>query len=339
MTREVPCELAERWLSRAIDEEISAEEEALLERHLDTCPRCRSEREKLLMEVQRLESGFAGITAELDDLLRGRLGADRIAGARAPSRPPASGVRRVGAVAALAAVIVAAALFLDRSPPAAGPEVVAEWNAAGLIRIEGGVARLSEGAGSALLASGARVRVPVGGDLSIGFPAGDRARLGADGECALLALGERTEVELVTGRAAFEVEPRSGESFAVLTPHARIEVVGTRFGVIHEAGRTEVGVEEGVVSVTRRYRQGPPLRLGPGGWLQLSWRGMHLDSGGWRDPEAEPAATPGSSPPPAGSSAVAPAGSERAPADGGDGGGGSTEGAPRRPLDVPPGGG
>jgi len=330
MTREVPCELAERWLSRAIDEEISAEEEALLERHLDTCPRCRTERERLLMEVQRLESGFAGITAEIDDLLRGRLGADRIADQRPASRPAGSGLRLLGAVTALAAVIVAAALSLDRSPPpSGGPEVAIEWSAPGIFRIESGVPRLTEGAGRGALLAGARVRVPAGGDLWLELPGGDRARLGGDGELAIRELGRETEVELATGRAAFEVSPREGSTFAVLTPHARIEVVGTRFGVIHEEGRTEVSVEEGVVAVTRRYREGTPLRLGPGGWLELSWRGLVLDSGGWRDPEKEPDR-------PTAPSAGSGGGGTAAPPQPPAGGTPPPERPKGRPLDVPP---
>jgi ferric-dicitrate binding protein FerR (iron transport regulator) len=298
MTREISCELAARWLSRAIDEEISVEDERLLESHLDTCPACRAERERLAAEIARLESGFAGISRELDDLLRGKLGPEGI-----PERSGASPrVPLAGALAALALLSVFAAYwFVGRSEERGGRAIV-EWGSAGLERTSGGVPRWHEGAGRAELDAGDRIRLLAGGDASFELPGGSRARLGPDGVLALRAVGEETELELVAGRAAFEVQP--GSPFRVLTPLAMVEVTGTLFGVVHEGERTEVEVSEGEVTVRRRIGASPPIRLAPGQWVWLTRSGMRFDSGG----PAAPAPSGGESALPPGTGAAGGAG-------------------------------
>lgn len=69
---------------------------------------------------------------------------------------------------------------------------------------------------------------------------------------------ERTEVQLTAGEAQFAVEPLPpGGVFAVQTPHARVEVVGTAFSVNVADGCSLVTVTEGRV----RIRQGDAVRF------------------------------------------------------------------------------
>lgn len=69
---------------------------------------------------------------------------------------------------------------------------------------------------------------------------------------------DRTEVQLTAGQAQFEVEPLPpGGIFAVQTPHARIEVVGTAFTIDVSGGCSAVSVSEGRV----RVRQGDAVRF------------------------------------------------------------------------------
>lgn len=69
---------------------------------------------------------------------------------------------------------------------------------------------------------------------------------------------DHTEVQLTAGEAQFEVEPLPpGGVFAVQTPHARVEVVGTAFSVNVIDGCSRIAVSEGRV----RVRQGSAVRF------------------------------------------------------------------------------
>ena len=69
---------------------------------------------------------------------------------------------------------------------------------------------------------------------------------------------QQTEVQLTAGEASFEVDPLPpGGVFAVQTPHARVEVVGTAFKVNVANGCSNVTVTEGRV----RVRQGDAVHF------------------------------------------------------------------------------
>ncbi len=340
MTRAISCELADRWLSRAIDEEITSEEEQLLESHLDTCPRCREERDRLAVEIGRIDRGFAGISEELDALLRGRMGPEQILDAEIRSSAAPRG-RRLGALAAVVAMALVAALLFWTLPDgsATAPRVIVEWGDAGVEWTSDGVLRSFAGSGEQSLVAGDRLRLPAGGDARLTFPDGSIGRLGPQSQLAFRAIGSDDELELGIGRAAFDITPRDDAHFVVLTPLVRIEVVGTRFGVIHENGWTDVTVEEGEVVVSRRTREPALIHLGPGAGLKLSSQTMFYDSGGYILREGEPDARIDSGPPSSGPGTNA--GGDAGPDPTGTTPPGSTpldgDGERKRPLDMPPG--
>lgn len=69
---------------------------------------------------------------------------------------------------------------------------------------------------------------------------------------------QQTEVQLTAGAASFQVDPLPpGGVFAVQTPHARVEVVGTAFKVDVANGCSHVTVTEGRV----RVRQGDAVHF------------------------------------------------------------------------------
>lgn len=69
---------------------------------------------------------------------------------------------------------------------------------------------------------------------------------------------DHTEVQLTAGQAEFQVDPLPpGGVFAVQTPYARVEVVGTAFSVNVANGCAQIAVSEGRV----RVRQGERIRF------------------------------------------------------------------------------
>ena len=130
--------------------------------------------------------------------------------------------------------------------------------------------------------------------ISDGLPimADDRIVTGADASLDLRWQDEATVVTLAGGSAvtlppgvrawtiSFPIEPDSlrlergtlvaevahqppGRRFAIATPHAHVTVIGTRFTVKAAAGRTEVEVERGRVSVATPHG-GKPVEIGAG---------------------------------------------------------------------------
>jgi hypothetical protein len=96
------------------------------------------------------------------------------------------------------------------------------------------------------------------------LPSGDTlvAAAGAQFELQRMDPGERT-IRLSGGSALFEIEPlQPGQTFVVVTPHARVRVHGTVFSVAVNHGRTSVRVYEGVVSVSDDAHAAVMLHLG-----------------------------------------------------------------------------
>ena len=285
MTPELSCELASRWLSRAIDEEISSREEALLESHLDTCTRCREERERLFSEIDWIEQNWAGVSDEIGDLLRDRIGDDAAAvtvppegsldlGSSAEGAAPAFTRHRGRILAWAAAIIIVAGglhLGLDERAGRTTSVVSVEYAGAGLWIDGAGRREQLEGTGQVSLHASTRFEVPPGGDAYVHFEGGSRARVGAEGVLRITDLDDGSTVELTRGRATFQVAPRSADHpFIVRTPLAEIRVVGTLFGVIHDGERTRVEVTEGTVEVRRRLGSDTTVSITAGRWIVVS---------------------------------------------------------------------
>jgi transmembrane sensor len=75
---------------------------------------------------------------------------------------------------------------------------------------------------------------------------GSSARLNGDTRL-ILDRNDPRSVELASGEATFTVRHDEARPFTVVVGDHRVQDVGTRFNVIHEPGRLEIGVIEGSV--------------------------------------------------------------------------------------------
>ena len=317
MTPEVSCDVAGRWLSRAIDEEITPEEERQLESHLDSCSRCRSDRERLFSEVELLESGWGGVSDEIEGILRERMGDDPIAFGEkhAPVVTPDAVRPRSFALLAAAVVLVGLTflLWVDQSG-GDGPIVKVAWGPNGIEHSTGGRFTRFDGEGSMSIRRGSRLELPTKSEAWLTFADGSYSRFGEGSRLRIDALEGEVFLELESGRAAFQVEPREGAPFVVLTSLARIEVVGTRFGVVRESARTIVTVSEGEVLVHRRDNPtAQPFVLRKDAEIVLTPNSSHFTPGAaFLDGEFSDLADPASS-----DSEESSEGSDRGESDGG----------------------
>jgi hypothetical protein len=94
-------------------------------------------------------------------------------------------------------------------------------------------------------------------------------------------------VVLVRGRLTVSVTPRGPgrPPFAVETPAARVEAIGTRFTVVHEAGVTTVDVEEGKVRCIS-LRRAEERFLAAGGALSTDAAGRWIAAADVPAPDA-----------------------------------------------------
>lgn len=343
MNLKLTCELASRWLSRSIDEELSPREESLLEQHLDGCPRCREERQRLFVDMDWIEENWTGVEEEVETLLRDRIGegADPYSPLLPPTPEPRSGRARLLVSAAALALLLAGTLHWRAGGPegASAPVALLEHSAPGVtIRTRDGET-WRDGTGVVSVAEGERVSVPDGGDAYLSFADGSYARLGAGSVLRLRRLDGEVILELVEGRTAYEVAERApGAPFVVRTPLAEVRVVGTRFGVVHAAERTRVSVAEGTVEVRRRPARGDAMPVRAGEWLLVTRDRIQFA------PEAQPltdARSAAESLPEGGRDGDGGAGSggEAEPTGAPRGDGDEGERAPPGALDMPPGSG
>ncbi len=83
---------------------------------------------------------------------------------------------------------------------------------------------------------------------------GDRSRILLRSNSSIRLLEARrknVKMEMLAGEAFFDVtRKKSNEKYAIITPHARIDVVGTVFGVRTDSARTLISVLRGKVMVT-----------------------------------------------------------------------------------------
>ena len=99
--------------------------------------------------------------------------------------------------------------------------------------------------------------------LALTLPTGERLVRIGEGALELRELGPRREVALDAGEVLFDVPSMgAGEAFEVVTPHLRVEVVGTVFAVDVRDDRSAVEVFEGEVRVHREGEGTVPLRAG-----------------------------------------------------------------------------
>jgi ferric-dicitrate binding protein FerR (iron transport regulator) len=227
----------------------------------------------------------AGMEAMLADVLARGRAAPASAGEAAVSPAPAGRVvplRRwlpLGAAAAAAVLlaVVGAGYFGGReggdgapqgtnvASGAAGVESSASppgraADVAGLAGVEGDVTVVGvpdaapvRGAAAAL-ADGRGVRTGPGGRATVAFPDGTRLELSPETELSRIEVAREggRRVTVARGVLAADVAKQpDGRPMVFGTPHAAVEVVGTRFTLAVAAGVTRVEMEEGVVRLSR----------------------------------------------------------------------------------------
>jgi transmembrane sensor len=112
----------------------------------------------------------------------------------------------------------------------------------------------------------------VGESRLIELADGSRIQLNTD-SAVQIALGEKERrVHLLRGEAWFEVAKNADRPFFVESGSGWVRVVGTRFSVARQGGRTQVRVGEGRVSVSAG--RGEPVYLDPG--RAVEYDGAHL---------------------------------------------------------------
>jgi hypothetical protein len=178
---------------------------------------------------------------------------DRLAELARQAEPPACEPRRADRAVRLAVITAARRRARRRVVGAVGAVLVAA--AAGLV-----VAWITVPRPRPALTAPLRLDLPTG-DRLVGAP-GTRFRIDAAAPVA-------RRVALTEGAMLFDVAHlRAGESFAVVTAEARLEVRGTVFTVVAAPGRTTVRVFEGQV------------RIGEGSGGRLLGAGEAWDSSG-----------------------------------------------------------
>ncbi len=102
------------------------------------------------------------------------------------------------------------------------------------------------------------------------FADGSQAEL-RDNESQLLVQqvsSRAVTVELLGGQASFQVTPRPGRQFRVVTQGVEVTVIGTEFSVSHQPGRVHVGVVRGKVRVKSAH-EARLLIGGEAAWFEV----------------------------------------------------------------------
>ncbi len=139
--------------------------------------------------------------------------------------------------------------------------------AALLLVLSAGALRYFRPGAPLMLSSGAPPSVldAARGRVESRFADGSRIELGAGSRMEVLRNDGQSFVSVLQrGQGVFEVEPGGPRRWVVHAGIANVEVIGTRFRVVREPGRVEVGVTHGVVMVRAESLPGGTVRLGAG---------------------------------------------------------------------------
>ena len=285
MTPPTSCSLAEQWIFRAFDGELSDEVQRELDLHLDHCAHCRALSVEVVEEDELLVAELAQVHGALDELV-----GERVAGAdlsrpkidlRASRWPVSAPVRWAAGIANALVAVSLVYWVLQASAPSSSVVDLA-WKGSG---VTVGGQSLSA-VGERALRDGEWATVELGSSAELRFTNGSRVAVYGGTSLRVHDRDGETRVELASGKARFEVErtPREDEptelrDFVVETPVLRVRVVGTRFDVTHDDptvanGRSGpeslrkiasyVDVREGVVQIEHRHRSIRPLDLRAG---------------------------------------------------------------------------
>jgi ferric-dicitrate binding protein FerR (iron transport regulator) len=253
-------------LDRYCDGELESERRAAFESHLEVCEECRGRIAKwseIAHEIDLITRENEEALPAFSEALAQRL-MER-AGSRTQRRQGfAIGLRPALAFAA-ALVVIATVFILTRAPkPDRSPDSTPDQREEASAAIAARLIRADEPGSLPLTASlnipleapqNGRVLVSLGQD-EIGMASRSRLNIRKSTK-------EYTLIELERGTAVFSVSPRGerGE-FVVKADHLEVRVVGTRFAVSLERGKTEVSVMEGTVEAVTGENRAFPVRAG-----------------------------------------------------------------------------
>lgn len=137
---------------------------------------------------------------------------------------------------------------------------------------------------------GADHRTGTGERREVALPDGSRLILDSDSAVALAFSGTERRVELMRGRAYFDVLRDPARPFRVAAGFSTVEVTGTAFTVQSDQREDTVFLEHGRVTVSRLDDPGQPVTLAPGDRLTATALGLtmqhHADPAAalsWRD--------------------------------------------------------
>ncbi len=216
--------------------------------HLASCPACRvalEELEVLLEEAgrERPRPG-AGAEAKVLEAIRkmGRIDPRR--------RRTASPMRRAAAAAAfLATTLGLIGLGLRELQARAVAATVVSADSRVVFRRDGIERPVVAGMS---LREGDVVAAPADSTAVLDLPDASRAELGPESALAFHRPGSRNALELRGGFLAVDAAHRAADHpLAVVTPDARVEVLGTRFSMGASAEETHLRVSEGLVHFIR----------------------------------------------------------------------------------------
>lgn len=164
--------------------------------------------------------------------------------------------RRFGlwVAASLAAAAVILAVIWPRHRVADGPHVIV---CSGTVRQwPGGTVAMGT-----ILPMDARVDTGADGCLAVAYPDGTRLALAGSGSLTLGGAGQALRLD--AGSLEVSAAPHPPHApLTIVTPQAKVEVIGTRFGVVTTAGATSLVVSAGTVAFSGAVGEALSVRAG-----------------------------------------------------------------------------
>lgn len=273
--------LKELWTRRLDGASLSAAEADELFARVSTGESLRKELmddelfHGLLLSLARSEADAADFGQQVSDRIDAEADGTRFVNAfkRRMLREVPDNRRRVfahprrwaaGLAAASIALVLGAYLFLHRVPASQAE-----------LRVWTGDVQILRDAKPQALAKGTRLAA----SDTLVVPAGASVEVGYAGEQTMLELEPRTEarlwdedgakrIQLNAGSITADVAPQpSGRPLVLITPHLRVEVVGTRFSLEVDEQGTRIEMEHGRVKL-RRPEDGKSVELTAGHFLE-----------------------------------------------------------------------
>jgi ferric-dicitrate binding protein FerR (iron transport regulator) len=244
------CREVEARLVEAVDGRLDAAASVRLHAHIESCGTCR-ERAALWRDLTPALRALEPEPPEAMATRRMQLEIERQLARAVVS--PRRRWRWIWAPAALslAGAAAAALLWLHRPAPPRGaaPNGVAGF--ATLARLSGTVTVGGRALGpSATIPVGSTLALGDGAEADLAMARGTEVHLAGSARVTLAGTAAAVTLRLDDGALAAAVAHRlAGETFAVVTPDARVEVRGTRFSVVKGREGSSVRVDEGRVFV------------------------------------------------------------------------------------------